>query len=137
MSIKEEPEESNSCSIPDAANRLGVSLKIVRRYIAGGQLKASREKGNWKVDVDSLEALVRGDGQIAEGFVRDLFGKIVPSKRFKTPVEKRQPDQVNWVDISDTWKKPGRSGFTFVDLFSGAGESPRVWSLPGSKVCAA
>ena len=67
MSIKEETDEYSTCSIPDAANRLGVSLKIVRRYIAGGQLKASREKGNWKVDVDSLDALVRGEGQIAEG----------------------------------------------------------------------
>lgn len=131
MSIDKEPDELSTCSISDAANRLGVSIKIIRRYIAASQVKASRETGNWKVDVYSLDALVRGEGQVAEGFERDLFGKIVPSKRFKASFEKRQPDQVNWVDIGNLWKKPGRSKCTFVDLFSGAGGISKGMELAG------
>lgn len=131
MSLIDDNDEYNLCSIPDAAVRLGVSLKIVRRYIAGGQLKAKREKGNWRIDVDSLELLSRGDGQIAEGFIKDLFGKIVPAKRFKPKPEKRQPDQVEWVDISQDWKKPKNTNCTFVDLFSGAGGISKGLELAG------
>ena len=131
MSLIEKNDEYKLCSIPDAAVRLGVSLKIVRRYIAGGQLKAKREKGNWRIDVDSLELLASGDGQIAEGFIKDLFGKIVPAKRFKPKPEKRQPDQVEWVDISDRWESSPKTNYTFVDLFSGAGGISKGLELAG------
>jgi predicted site-specific integrase-resolvase len=44
-------------SIAEAAGRLDVSIKLVRRYIAAGDLVATRVKGIWRIDVESIESL--------------------------------------------------------------------------------
>lgn len=118
-------------SIVEASKKLGVSIKLVRRYIAGGQLKANRIKGLWRIEISSVEKLRANPETVPEGYVRDLFGDIIKVSEKKDPKLKKAPDIVNWVDISDLWKTPGKSKCTFVDLFSGAGGISKGFELAG------
>jgi DNA (cytosine-5)-methyltransferase 1 len=118
-------------SIADASKKLGVSVKLVRRYIAGGQLKALRIRGLWRIDMSSVEKLRASPQTIPEGYVRDLFGDIVKVSEKKVSKFKKAPDVINWVDISDLWEKPRKSKYTFVDLFSGAGGISKGFELAG------
>ena len=118
-------------SIVEASKKLGVSIKLVRRYIAGGQLKANRIKGLWRIDNSSVEKLRANPETVPEGYVRDLFGEVIKVNEKKDAKLKKAPDIVNWVDISDLWKKPGKTKYTFVDLFSGAGGISKGFELAG------
>jgi len=118
-------------SIVEASKKLGVSIKLVRRYIAGGQLKANRIKGLWRIDKSSVEKLRANPETVPEGYVRDLFGEVIKVNEKKDAKLKKAPDIVNWVDISDLWNKPGKTKYTFVDLFSGAGGISKGFELAG------
>lgn len=118
-------------SIVEASKKLGVSIKLVRRYIAGGQLKANRIKGLWRIDNSSVEKLRANPETVPEGYVRDLFGEVIKVNEKKEAKLKKAPDIVNWVDISDLWNKPGKTKYTFVDLFSGAGGISKGFELAG------
>jgi len=118
-------------SIVEASKKLGVSIKLVRRYIAGGQLKANRIKGLWRIDNSSVEKLRANPETVPEGYVRDLFGEVIKVNEKKDAKLKKAPDIVNWVDISDLWNKPGKTKYTFVDLFSGAGGISKGFELAG------
>jgi len=118
-------------SIVEASKKLGVSIKLVRRYIAGGQLKANRIKGLWRIDKSSVEKLRANPETVPEGYVRDLFGEVIKVNEKKDAKLKKAPDMVNWVDISDLWNKPGKTKYTFVDLFSGAGGISKGFELAG------
>lgn len=122
---------SNNLSIADASKYLGTSVKLVRRYIAAGQLNASRIQGIWRIDRDSLEKLRTSPEILPEGFERDLFGKVIKASNKKGVKIKRSPDDINWVDVSDVWDKKEKSPFTFVDLFSGAGGISKGFELAG------
>jgi len=123
--------EGEHISIVDASKKLGVSIKLVRRYIAGGQLKANRIKGLWRIDNSSVEKLRANPETVPEGYVRDLFGEVIKVNEKKEAKLKKAPDIVNWVDISDLWNKPGKTKYTFVDLFSGAGGISKGFELAG------
>ena len=118
-------------SIVEASKKLGVSIKLVRRYIAGGQLKANRIKGLWRIDNSSVEKLRANPETVPEGYFRDLFGEVIKVNEKKEAKLKKAPDIVNWVDISDLWNKPGKTKYTFVDLFSGAGGISKGFELAG------
>lgn len=123
--------EDDDLSIPEAAKALGVSIKLVRRYIAAGQLVANRKSGIWRIEPASVRKLSENQSLVPDGYERDLFGKLVKmplAKIFKT---KKEPDSVNWVDVSDDWENPGVSKLTFVDLFSGAGGITKGFELAG------
>ena len=118
-------------SIAEAAGRLDVSIKLVRRYIAAGDLVATRVKGIWRIDVESIERLKLNPSIVPDGYSRDLFGKIIKSSKASIKRTKKGPDLVNWVDIRRKWKSPGKSDLTFVDLFSGAGGITKGLELAG------
>ncbi len=56
------------CTIEDVAGRLGVSLKLVRRFIASGQLEAATVGGKYAIPKQAAEAFAskyvtdNGDG---------------------------------------------------------------------------
>ena len=83
------------------------------------------------LDKSSVEKLRANPETVPEGYVRDLFGDIVKISQMKDVKLKKAPDIVNWVDISDLWKNPGKSKCTFVDLFSGAGGISKGFELAG------
>lgn len=118
-------------TIAEAAEKLDTSIKLIRRYIAAGDLTASRVGGTWRIDINSLERLRANPRIVPDGYARDLFGKLVKTSNDSAKRVKRGPDQVNWVDIRRKWKSPGKSDLTFVDLFSGAGGITKGLELAG------
>lgn len=123
--------EEGELSIPEAAKALGVSIKLVRRYIAAGQLVANRKSGLWRIEPGSVGKLSENQDLVPEGYERDLFGKLMKMPASKILKSKKEPDSVNWVDIADHWDNPGVSKLTFVDLFSGAGGISKGMELAG------
>jgi excisionase family DNA binding protein len=45
-------------SIPEAARRLGFTLKYVYDLVQAGKLPAEKVDGKWRIQTDSVEALV-------------------------------------------------------------------------------
>ena len=64
---------TSTVSLREAAERLGVSARTMRRYVLGGQVSASQSVGphgpEYRVDVDTLAALVAKRGQGSRGQV--------------------------------------------------------------------
>jgi DNA (cytosine-5)-methyltransferase 1 len=68
----------------------------------------------------------------------NLFGKKIPQKSLSEKkrtlnYKSNSKDEVNWVDIKDSWKNVSTSKLTFVDLFSGAGGISKGFELAGLK----
>lgn len=100
-------------SIEDVAKLTNISIKLVRREIASGDLKSS--KINNKIIINEK------DFEDWKGFKNFETLKQIKNKS-------KIVDIVNWVDISnemetvDGWNnKNDITNFNFIDLFSGAG----------------
>lgn len=136
------------CTIEDVAGRLGISLKLVRRFVASGQLPATRSGGKYVIEKRAADAFAakyvtdNGDGSTTilqdsgpclpgmEDYVRTEIRVAAPG-----PGPKRA-DDVNWVDISGQWDAPPPSRMTFVDLFCGAGGLSKGLEMSGMQgVC--
>jgi len=72
---------TSTVSLREAAERLGVSARTMRRYVLEGQVSASQAVGphgpEYRVDVDSLAALVAKRGQGIQG----SRGQVVPDRQ--------------------------------------------------------
>lgn len=110
-------------TIQDVAEKTGKSQKTVRRHIAAKKLVASRIQNKWRILPEDYERWVES-GECEEGNDPDTFS----ISEARTTNEYN--DVVNWVDVKkectqkkyDGWaNKNARNGYSFVDLFSGAG----------------
>jgi len=66
----------------------------------------------------------------------NLFGKKISQKSLSEKkrtlnYKSNSKDEVNWVEISDSWDNPSPSKLTFVDLFSGAGGISKGFEMAG------
>lgn len=114
----------NSYTIPEVAERLGISQKIVRRYIASGQLKAQKTNNAYRIAEEQYKDFVEG----AKG---QLFLKENAEERKHPSAAKSTEDDVNWTDITAQWSSTKQSDMTFVDLFCGAGGLSKGLEMSG------
>ena len=128
-------------TINEVADKLGMTLKVVRRYVASGELKTSKKNNAYIITAEDFEAFEK---YIAEGrdkahaqAVADTFkpGNIQLDMFAGTEYEDldyaNKGDKVNWIDINKYWDNPGQSQMTFVDLFCGAGGLSKGLEMAG------
>ena len=128
-------------TINEVADKLGMTLKVVRRYVASGELKTSKKNNAYIITAEDFEAFEK---YIAEGrdkahaqAVADTFkpGTIQLDMFAGTEYEDldnvNKGDKVNWIDINKNWDNPGQSQMTFVDLFCGAGGLSKGLEMAG------
>lgn len=114
-------------SIQEIANLLETSQKIVRRFIASGQLKADKQNNAYRVSDEDYNRFIVWRTQ-----QQDLFSKIDLKKSNGTDSDiKKNADVVNWVDITTRWTNVSPSKMTFVDLFCGAGGLSKGLEMAG------
>lgn len=112
-------EQKAFYSIADVSDKLSLSQKSIRRYIASGQLDAAKIGSTYRIPKGALEFFINNQTSSERVVNYDLFGNIV-NEVLKTK-NTQKTDLINWVDISEEWDKPGQSELTFVDCFCGAG----------------
>ncbi len=109
-------------SIDEVATTLNLTVKTVRRYVAAGQLKATRQKGAYRITAEDLHKFKNKTLNSKENLLGfDLFGCPVYAEPPKTKYVVKTEDDINWFNISAVWDEPSVSNLTFVDLFCGAG----------------
>ena len=86
-------ESKDFYSIQEVAEKLCLSVKSVRRYIAAGNLNSIKIGGAYRIPSGALEEFIN-DGSKNKNIHYDLFGNIVVDK----PAKKKN-DIVNWIDI--------------------------------------
>lgn len=145
-------EEKDFYSIDEIAEKLGISIKSVRRMVASGELKSVKIRNLYRISKEAYDDFLKSN-EVAPTAQASLFGdELIPSEE---PIEKpkkkrgRKPrvcensgdsvdifgnvrqDDVNWADISALWQNPSHSQMTFVDLFCGAGGLSKGLELSG------
>ena len=123
--IMYEEEQKDFYNIQEVAEKLCLSVKSVRRYIAAGNLDSVKIGGAYRIPSGALEAFIN-NGSKNRNIHYDLFGNIVVDK----PVKKRN-DIVDWIDIEPFWNNVTQSDMTFVDLFCGAGGLSKGLEMAG------
>lgn len=127
----------NFFSISEVADKLDVSQKSIRRFIAAGKLHSLKIGSSYRIPHSALVDFINiNSNEISPEYTYDLFGQKVPI--FNKPSKSTRPsgDDVNWADISEQWPNPKETPYTFVDLFSGAGGITKGFELAGLKgVC--
>lgn len=123
-------EERTFYSITEVAEKLGLSQKSVRRYIASGQLGAVKLGSTYRIPIGALNTFINQQENQKEIVQYDLFGNVVEEK---APTKRNSPltDEVNWFDISKVWDKVPESKMTFVDCFCGAGGLSKGLEMAG------
>ncbi len=133
-------QNSTFFGITDVAEKLNVSQKTVRRHIASGKLQSIKIGGVYRVPIDALDDFMNQNEIHDEEVVGyDLFGRKI-FKADNLNIKKKTfnyknngKDEVNWIDVVDSWKGEKKSKLTFVDLFSGAGGITKGFELAGLK----
>lgn len=145
-------EEKDFYSIDEVADRLGVSIKSVRRMVASGELSSLKIRNLYRISNEAFNDFLKSY-EVIPSEQCSLFGEdLLPKEEpVANPVKKRgrrsavcskstetidifgnvRNDDVHWVDISAHWQKPTRSNMTFVDLFCGAGGLSKGLELSG------
>ena len=122
-------------SIPQVAEILGLSIKTVRRYIAGKYLDALKIGGVYRIPKDALESFINYGRHTVESSKYGLKGNNM-GKKMSDAVDARSSeriDDVTWHPIIESWESPSQSKYTFVDLFCGAGGLSKGLELAGFK----
>ena len=136
-------EEKDFYLIDEVAEKLGISIKSVRRMVASGELKSVKIRNLYRISKETC-----GDFLQSQQF--SLFSEeLGPSEEKSKKKRDRKPrvcinssevvdisgnvkkDDVNWVDISTLWENPTQSKMTFVDIFCGAGGLSKGLELSG------
>lgn len=124
-------------SINDVALLLGMNIKVVRRFVASGELKSTKRNNTYIISQENLEAFRKyissgKDKKHAEE-VAELFAiKDNKEKLDNSPKNNNiKEDDVNWGNIEKYWNNPGHSEMTFVDLFCGAGGLSKGLEMAG------
>lgn len=115
-------------SIQEAAKNMSTSIKIVRRLVASGELKASKQRGKFFINATDLNSF-RKRNIVYTAHKENILplDKIVA--RRLNAVKAERP--LNWIDIADCWKNPKKQTLTFVDLFCGAGGLSKGLEMAG------
>lgn len=133
-------KDNKTYSINEIAKTMKMTLKGVRRYVASGELKTSKNNNTYSISEEDLEAFKKyiedgGDTKHAQE-VADTF--IVKEQHSKKDIKKDEVNNdnngtecVNWIDIRKYWDKPTQSEMTFVDLFCGAGGLSKGLEMAG------
>lgn len=132
--------QNKNYSINEIAKLMNMTLKVVRRYVASGELKTTKINNTYSI---SEEDFVKFKKYIEEGGdtkhaqeIADAF-KAIQSNNGTTDNKSKGfsnvkiSDNVNWVDITQFWNCPGKSEMTFVDLFCGAGGLSKGLEMSG------
>lgn len=135
-------KDNKTYSINEIAKTMKMTLKVVRRYVASGELKTSKNNNTYSISEEDFEAFKKyiedgGDTKHAQE-VADTF--IVKEQHSKKDIKKDEVNNdsngiecVNWIDIRKYWDKPTQSEMTFVDLFCGAGGLSKGLEMAGLK----
>lgn len=128
-------------SITEVAKIMGMTLKVVRRFVASGELKTTKKNNTYSVSEEDLEAFKKyiedGEHQKHAQEVADSFKPAEQGDRFEGTEDAAQDivtkkgDIVNWADINQYWDHPTKSEMTFVDLFCGAGGLSKGLEMAG------
>ncbi len=108
----------------EAAERLCISQKSIRRYVAAEELESTKVRNSYLIPVEAVDGFSVGKNE-KKAVNYDLFGNVVEEK------SRYCKDKVNWVDISKYWEHPTPSNMTFVDLFCGAGGLSKGLEMAG------
>ncbi len=108
----------------EAAERLCISQKSVRRYVAAAELESTKVRNSYLIPVEAVDGFSVGKKE-KKAVNYDLFGNVVEEK------PRYCKDKVNWADISKYWECPTPSKMTFVDLFCGAGGLSKGLEMAG------
>lgn len=133
--------EQKTYNINEVADKLGMTLKVVRRYVASGELKTSKKNNSYIITADDLEDFEKyiaegGDKAHAQA-VADSFKPeniqldLFAGTEYEDLNYVSKGDKVNWIDINNYWDNPGKSEMTFVDLFCGAGGLSKGLEMSG------
>ncbi len=121
-------EEKDFYSIVDVAEKLGLSQKSIRRYIASGQLGATKIGSTYRIPKGALECFINNKNSVGN-VSYDLFGNIVDD--YQKIKNSPKYDMVSWCDIGRHWYNTGASEMTFVDCFCGAGGLSKGLEMAG------
>lgn len=130
-------------NIEDVSRMMGMTLKVVRRFVASGELKTSKKNNTYSIseeDFESFKRYIEEGGHlehaqsVANGFKRkskelDMFAGT--DYEITSDGKKVKGDKVNWANIDKYWDNPGESEMTFVDLFCGAGGLSKGLEMAG------
>ena len=100
-------------TIGEVAKLMGTTQKIVRRYVASGELKTIKSSNAFRISEDALRTFRQY--MVEGGNVKRLEKITTPSKSPKN--NRKNKDKVNWADITPYWYRTSKSKMTFVDLF--------------------
>ena len=130
--------ENKQYTINEVAKMMGMTLKVVRRYVASGELKTTKNNNAYSI---SEEDFVSFRKYIEEGGAVKHKQEVADSFKTSEQVEdtdSKQKDKitktdavVNWADIKKYWNNPAKSKMTFVDLFCGAGGLSKGLEMSG------
>lgn len=134
-------EGSKNYSINEIAKLMNMTLKVVRRYVASGELKTTKVNNTYSISQENFEEFKKyieegGDEKHAQK-VADSFKPTAQLEIFKdedadkATTVGRRGDRVNWANISQYWNAPQKSEMTFVDLFCGAGGLSKGLEMSG------
>jgi len=118
-------------SIADIAQKMNLSQKAVRRYVASGELKSERKGTSYSIleeDFNTFCAHLQKRREKPQAIQCDLFGN---EELIVNVHAERTADNVNWEDISPFWESTPKSGMTFVDLFCGCGGLSKGLEMAG------
>lgn len=132
-----------SYNIQEIADMMGMTLKLVRRFVASGELKTTKKNNTYSISEEDFEAFKKyiNEGghlehaqSVADGFKSkspelDMFA----GTEYEITSDKKtnKGDKVNWISIDKYWDNPGESKMTFVDLFCGAGGLSKGLEMAG------
>lgn len=112
--------------IAQVAEKLGLSQKSIRRYIAAGELGAIKVGASYRIPDAALQEFINSNPTQPESPIYGTDGRKAVKK-----VNSPKSDEVNWFDIVAVWDKPRKSTMTFVDCFCGAGGLSKGLELSG------
>lgn len=113
-------------TIYEVAKIAKTSQKNIRRYIASGQLKATKSNNNvYKIMEDDCKSFISALAQ--QKVTNHNSSDIAPIGK----IAKGNADIVNWADITKYWNSVPVSDMTFVDLFCGAGGLSKGLEMAG------
>lgn len=132
-------------SINDVAKLLGLSIKTIRRYIAAGSLQSITIGGVYRIPKQALEEFINAGQDEKAKTHYNILGEMVEESPKKAKAKRasgerkvkttarlaKDTDEINWFDISGEWDNPEESGYTFVDLFCGAGGLSKGLEMSG------
>jgi len=121
--------EDKLLTIYDVAEKLGISVKSVRRDVASGALCAVKIKNTYRIAVEDFvkySASFSTESRKSQSKRMNIFSDDSSLKNIES-----SSSVVNWMDIRSYWENPGKSEMTFVDLFCGAGGLSKGLELSG------